>query len=171
MTKEQLPTDDHSYFSYKEHAKRELDILYPTPDETQRTEIERIIKIMEVIDGIDDFESRYARIMPYLFQQKPITPLTGADDEWTPEIEENGNHFAINKRASDVVKHNGKAFWLAGKVFSDDGGKTFHQTENSYVLIESFPFQVPFTPEHVVNPTDDEIVSLEVEIENSNQSI
>jgi hypothetical protein len=171
MTKEQLPTDDHSYFSYKDYAKRELNILYPARDETQCADISLIIGMMEVVDSIDDFESKYLRIMPYLFQQRPVTPLTGADDEWMPEVEENGHRFAINKRAFDVVRHGGKAFWLAGKVFSDDGGKTFHSTENSYVPIESFPFEVPFTPEYVVNPTDGEIESLEVEIENSNQSI
>jgi hypothetical protein len=175
MRKEQLWGDDSiakdSCFSYKDYAKRELEILYPQPDAAQRKEIEHIIKIMEIVDGIDDFISKYMRLMPCLFQQRPLTPLTGADDEWLAEAVEDGLSFTVNKRAFDVVKHNGKAFWLGGKVFSDDGGKTFRTTSDSYVPIESFPFRVPFAPEFIINPTDDEVAALETEMDNKNMSI
>jgi hypothetical protein len=145
------------FFNYKNHAKRELSLLFPFPDETQRKEIECIINMMEIVDDITNFEMRYAPLLPYLFRQKPISPLTGNNDEWLEDDVKKGLPMIVNKRASNVVKHNGKAFLLDGKLFSDDGGKTFQITEDSAVEIESFPFQVPFAPEFIINPTPDEI--------------
>lgn len=170
MDKE-LSTDKDFYFSRKNHAKRELNVLFPVRDKTQSKEIDDIIRIMEIADGIEHFETKYGRIIPYLFQLKPVTPLTGADDEWTEEVTENGEPFIVNKRALNVVKHNGQAFLLDGKVFSEDGGETFHSTDDSWVAIESFPFQVPFTPEFIVNPTADEVAALETEMETKSQTI
>jgi hypothetical protein len=173
MEKEQL-AEGCPISLYRDHAERELGILFPEHERTalQKIEIERIVNMMETLDCIDDFELKYAAVMPYLFRQIPVTPLTGEDDEWIENvIEKDGVSFAVNKRASNVVKTKEGAFLLDARVFSDDGGKTFHRTENSYVPIESFPFQVPFVSEYIVNPTNEEIVALETEAENKSQDI
>src|SRR5689334_19137122 len=50
---------------------------------------------------------------------EPLTPLTGADDEW---VEVSDGHFQ-NRRCSHVFKENGEAYDIEGKIFRyPDGG-------------------------------------------------
>jgi len=75
---------------------------------------------------------------------KPLSPLTGEDDEWN-DIEDG---LLQNKRYSAVFKDkNGIAYNIEGKVFTDDG-KTLYQCKDSRVDI-TFPYVVPDKPEYV----------------------
>lgn len=75
---------------------------------------------------------------------KPLSPLTGEDDEWVDV----GDGLLQNKRYSAVFKDkNGIAYNIEGKVFTDDG-ETWYQCKDSRVDI-TFPYVVPDKPEYV----------------------
>ena len=90
---------------------------------------------------------------------KPLTPLTGEDDEWN----EVGDGLWQNRRASDVFKdESGKAWWNRGIVFwewfeDEETGeryKTYFKNKDSAVPID-FPFAVPDEPEYREYQADD----------------
>lgn len=91
---------------------------------------------------------------------KPITPLTGADDEWQDVGEETWQ----NTRNYSVFKGNdGQAYWTEGRIFwewfsspdIDDGKpyKTYFTARGSRMNIE-FPWTQPDKPEFVFVPND-----------------
>ena len=74
---------------------------------------------------------------------KPLSPLTGEDDEWNDV----GDHLQ-NKRYSAVFKDkDGIAYDIDGKVFTDDG-KVWYTCRDSRVDV-TFPYSVPDKPEYV----------------------
>jgi len=74
---------------------------------------------------------------------KPLSPLTGEDDEWNNV----GDHFQ-NKRYSAVFKDkDGTAYNIEEKVFTDDG-EVWYTCKDSSVNI-TFPYVVPDKPEYV----------------------
>ena len=75
---------------------------------------------------------------------EPLAPLTGKEDEWN----DIGDRYQ-NKRYSSVFKDkDGKVYNSNGKIFSDDGGKTWFTNKDSFVDI-TFPYTVPDYPEKV----------------------
>lgn len=82
---------------------------------------------------------------------KPLAPLTGDDSEWV----EVGEGVFQNKRASNIFKEKGQAYWMDGIVFyewhvDDETGekfKSYYTCRESRVDIE-FPFTVPDKPEY-----------------------
>lgn len=75
---------------------------------------------------------------------KPISPLTGEDDEWTDV-----GHCLQNKRCFTVFKDkDGTAYNIEGRVFTDDGGETWYTCKDSRVDV-TFPYVVPDKPEYV----------------------
>ena len=76
---------------------------------------------------------------------KPLSPLTGEDDEWN----DTGHGLLQNKRYSAVFKDSdGTAYNIEGKVFSDDG-EIWYTNKNSRVNV-TFPYSVPDKPEYVI---------------------
>lgn len=88
-----------------------------------------------------------------LAKGKPISPLTGEDDEWI----EHPDELFQNKRCSAVFKKgkDGQAYYIYGKIFSDDGGETWYTNKDSRVYIE-FPYVVPDKPECIFVDKEDE---------------
>lgn len=93
---------------------------------------------------------------------KPISPLTGADDEW---IEVGTNQWQ-NRRNSSVFKDaDGLAYWYEGRVFwewfsspdVDDGKpfKTYFTSRDSRVNIYEFPWYQPDKPEYQFRPSEE----------------
>jgi hypothetical protein len=91
---------------------------------------------------------------------KPISPLTGADDEWMKV----GESVWQNRRNSAVFKgKDGRAYWLYGRVFwswfshpdIDDGKphKSCYTSRDSRVFIE-FPWTQPDQSEYIFEPTE-----------------
>ena len=82
---------------------------------------------------------------------KPLSPLTGEDDEWKEAL-----GMIQNKRCFSVFKEkDGKAYDTQGKIFTDDG-EIWYTNGNSHVEI-SFPYTVPDEPERVyLNGSDKE---------------
>lgn len=74
-----------------------------------------------------------------LASYKTITPLTGGDSEWC----EVSDGIFQNNRCSNIFKQegifNGQAYNIDGRVFSDDGGKTWFTCKKSCIPI-TFPY-------------------------------
>jgi hypothetical protein len=142
-----------------DYAKRELDILnLGTDDRTgegmdfhMRDHILRMVE-MFAEEGHSGFSASYAlSILKRVLAYNPLTPLTGNDDEWN----EVGHGVFQNRRASNVFKENGQAYWMDGIVFwewyEDENGekyKSYFTSRDSRVNIESFPWTMPETPEY-----------------------
>lgn len=67
---------------------------------------------------------------------EPLTPLTGADDEWM----EVGDDTFQNVRCSHVFKKNGKAYDIEGKVFREPDGGCYTSGDSRV------PVTFPYTP-------------------------
>lgn len=81
---------------------------------------------------------------------KPLSPLTGEDDEWTDV-----GHCLQNKRYFTVFKDkDGTAYNIEGKVFTDDGGETWYTCKDSSVNV-TFPYVVPDKPVRVYRNKED----------------
>jgi len=75
---------------------------------------------------------------------KPLSPLTGEDDEW----KELSDGSFQNKRYSAVFKDkDGTAYNINGKVFTDDG-EVWYGCKDSIVNV-TFPYVVPDKPEYI----------------------
>lgn len=81
---------------------------------------------------------------------KPLSPLTGEDDEWNDV----GDGTLQNKRYSAVFKNkDGRAYDVDGKVFTDDG-EVWYTCKDSFVNV-TFPYAVPDKPEYVYRNKED----------------
>ena len=92
---------------------------------------------------------------------KPLSPLTGEDDEWNNV----GESTWQNRRNSAVFKgEDGQAYWIEGRVFwewathpeIDDGKpfKSYYTSRESRVNI-TFPWTQPDQSEYVFVPTEE----------------
>ena len=137
----------------KEYGRKELERVgyFKEGDDPYNDAVANgILELLEVFDnqGHSGFTAPYtAQMFHRLAMFKPITPLTGEDDEWN----EVGTDVFQNKRYSAVFKDgkNGKAYNIEGKIFSDDGGETWFTNRNSIVYID-FPYTVPEHPEKII---------------------
>ena len=73
-----------------------------------------------------------------------LSPLTNDPSEWMEVLE----GVFQNKRCFHVFKEKEKVYTIHGKIFSDDGGKTFVTTKNSRVFFDLPAF--PPEPEKVI---------------------
>lgn len=129
-------------------AESELERLGKDEGGMQEAINKDILDIVRVFSeqGHTGFSGSYALgIIKRLLDWKPITPLTGEDDEWNDV----GTGTQQNKRCSAVFRENGEAYYIEGKVFSDDGGETWFTNRNSHVPV-SFPYRVPDKPEYII---------------------
>ena len=133
----------------KEYGRKELERIgyFKEGDDPYNDAVANaILELLEVFDnqGHSGFTAPYtAQMFHRLAMFKPVSPLTGEDDEWSAEGQ--------NKRYSAVFKDSkdGKAYNIEGKIFSDDGGDTWFTNKNSRVYID-FPYTVPDHPEKVI---------------------
>ena len=82
------------------------------------------------------------QLVDRLWAWKPLTPLTGEDDEWTDDIDPAGNKWQ-NKRYSAVFKNKetGECYDVEGRIFAEPDGIKFTCRE-SKVPVE-FPYMPP----------------------------
>lgn len=146
-----------------EWAKRELDLAgykaSDDPDDINNWMRNDVLKLLEMFceQGHSGSSAKYAiKLFETLANWKPLSPLTGADDEWM----EVGPDVWQNKRASNVFKgEDGRAYWSDGIVWwewhkdnpEDINGEPYQiyfTNRDSRVYIDSFPWTVPEKPEY-----------------------
>lgn len=129
------------------HAENELKILLEKCEDEEGREIQKVINndILEVVkifseQGHSGFSAAYAiNIISQLLKYEPVTALTGEENEWN-KVDYGPNIEYQNKRCSRVFKDSkGQAYDVEGKVFSDNGGKSWYQSKDSRVYIQ-FPY-------------------------------
>ncbi len=141
-----------------EWAKNELELAGYRADDTEegpnKWMREGVLRLLEVFceEGHSGSSAPYAiALFQRLASWKPLTPLTGADDEWN-EIAD--GEFQ-SRRASNVFKDKDGAYWSEGVVFwewfsdpeTGEKYKSYFTSRRSRVAI-TFPFTVPDEPEY-----------------------
>jgi len=138
-----------------EYAKREFKILGYIPlDQEQKNGLnkriqENILELLEVFSkqGHSGMSASYCISMfEKLALFKPLTPLTGEDDEW----EEIGDGEHQNKRDSAVFKEEHKgAYYIYAIVWQAEQGGIFTgfiELEDGALIDGHQPVTFPFTP-------------------------
>ncbi len=131
-------------------AEKELSRIEKDDEGMQNHINSQILDIVKVFSeqGHSGFSAGYAlNILKRLLAWKPITPLTGEEKEWneiTDELDQNNRCSAVFRTS----KNNSTAYFLDGKIFSDDGGKTWFTSKDSKVPV-TFPYIVPEKPERI----------------------
>ena len=152
--------------SMLEFAKSELKRLEDNcGDDEEALKMQKLITadVLQILNTFVEqqhsgFSAGYMlNILDRLLRYKPLTPLTGADDEWE-DCSQYGMQDMQNKRCTSVFKRpDGTAYWVEGKIFSEDGGKSWYTSKDSHIDIE-FPFDVPMYSENVyVEPSEEDI--------------
>lgn len=94
--------NDFNTSALREHANRELTIL-KTPDGPRSTVL-RILKLLHenLLSEADNL--RCLMVAEGLYQQFPISPLTGEDNEWKPLDPPEDGFTHVNVRCGHVFK-------------------------------------------------------------------
>ena len=114
-------------------------------------------------EGHSGFSASYAiSILTRLMDFKPLSPLTGEDDEWMEVSEHMGRKCYQNRRRSSVFKdeegvydNDGRVFW---EWYRDDTGepsKSYYTCRDSRVPV-TFPYTVPDKPIYEYRQSDAE---------------
>jgi len=150
------------------YAESELDHIGLTEEDEYNGMMRKHIlhMIKEFADeGHSGFSAQYAiDILSKLLSFKPLTPLTGEDDEWCDVSEYSGTTTYQNKRCFSVFKEgkDGEAYNIDGKVFwewykDEDGNafKSYYGCRDSRVPV-TFPYTVPEEPIYEYRQSDAE---------------
>ena len=140
------------------YAEDELDRIGMTDDGDMNGAMRKHIlhMVKEFADeGHSGFSANYAiQCLQKLLRFKPLSPLTGEDDEWTEVSQMSGYPHFQNKRCGSVFKDgkDGEAYDIDGKVFwewlEDENGekfKSYFTSRESRVPV-TFPYTVPDEP-------------------------
>ena len=142
-----------------DYAVREMDIAWPESDPMQDTIKKNVLELIDTFaaQGHSGVSGSYViSILERLLRFKPITPLTGEDDEWGEPWGDKDTQQ--NLRCSSIFRthfDNSTASDIHGKVFSDDGGKTFYSTRDSQIPVE-FPYYPQTSAEKVILKNEEE---------------
>ena len=144
------------------HAMNELDRIGMTEDSSDEMNVmmrKHILHMMNEFaeEGHSGFSASYAiSILTKLMDFKPLSPLTGEDDEWNNLVEnyESVPHWQ-NKRRSSVFKNaDGSCYDIDGKVFwewampyeeGEKPYKSYYTCRESRVPV-TFPYTVTDKP-------------------------
>lgn len=142
-----------------DYAERELDLIGMNDEEGMNGMMRKhLIHMVEEFakEGHSGFSASYAlSCLKRLLAFKPLSPLTGEEDEWTEVSEHMGHKSYQNKRYSAVFKDETGTYNIDGKVFwswftdKDTGEKfkSYYTSRDSRVYVE-FPYTVPDEPEY-----------------------
>jgi len=125
--------------SLVQYAESELDRIGMTDDGDMNGMMRKHLlhMIKEFADeGHSGFSGNYAlQCLQKLLRFKPLSPLTGEDDEWTEVTRISGYPHFQNKRCSSIFKDgkDGEAYDIDGKVFwewaKDEDDKPYKSVE------------------------------------------
>lgn len=145
--------------SLVQYAESELDRIGMTDDGDMNGMMRKHLlhMVKEFADeGHSGFSASYAlQCLKKLLNFKPLSPLTGKDDEWTDVSSISGVPHYQNKRCSSVFKDgkDGQAYDIDGKVFwewyrdeeTGEARKSYYTSRDSRVPV-TFPYTVPDEP-------------------------
>lgn len=140
-----------------EYAKAEMELAFPEKerDGMQQTACKDVLDLIQTFSdqGHSGMSGNYVlNLFNRLVRFKPISPLTGEDREWRA-LDKFGDHEnEQNVRCSSVFRtkgDNSTARDIDGRVFSEDGGKTWYSSRKSVVPV-SFPYYPLEKPEEVL---------------------
>lgn len=143
-----------------EKIKKELEAKLKNFDAEKQVEmIERQTlintKITELITLLveqakDGFNvSPSVKTLTNMLNRSYINPLTGEDDEWMEIANGVYQNMKCSRIFKDKNRFDGKPYYTEGKVFSNNGGKSFYNSDDSYVPVEFPLYELPET-EHVI---------------------
>lgn len=124
---------------------------------------ENVIELMTVLhnQGHTGFSVQWIlSLFNRLVDYKPLTELTGADEEWKDVSSYYGNKKNVqqNKRCPSIFRENNDnstAHNVEGKIFTNDGGKSWWSSNDSNVPV-TFPYANFDFPEKVyLNPKEE----------------
>lgn len=154
-----VPADFNS--SIVQYARRECELAWGSldPESPNAMDSMQAMMVNDLLDIVALFASHghsggsapYAiNLLNTLLRGEPITPLTGADDEWMEVGMEYGGKTPLyqNTRLSTVFKEDDMAYTIDGYVFSDNGGDSYFTSRYSRKMIDSFPW-TPTKTEYV----------------------
>lgn len=131
-----------------EYAKSELARIPCDEDGMQEHMNSNILEMVRLLSeqGHSGFSAGYAlSVLERLSRYKPISPLTGEDDEWREVCHGSWQ----NKRCSSVFKDSdGKARDIDAIIVSDNGGITWFFSGRFRKEV-TFPYYPPTHPEKV----------------------
>lgn len=158
--------------SLVQYAETELDRIGMSDDGDMNGLMRKhlIHMVKEFADeGHSGFSANYAmNCLKRLLSFKPLSPLTGRDDEWTEVTEMSGYPHFQNKRCGSVFKdgQTGDAYDIDGKVFWEwfKDEETGEPRKSYYTGFESrvpvtFPYIVPDEPIYEYRKSDAEPAS------------
>jgi hypothetical protein len=151
-----------------QYAENELDRIGMTDDGDMngmmRKHLLHMVKEF-ANEGHSGFSASYAlQCLKKLLNFKPLSPLTGEDEEWTDVSSISGVPHYQNKRCGSVFKNgkDGEAYDIDGKVFwewakDEDGNpfKSYYTGRDSRVPV-TFPYAVPDEPIYEYRKSDSE---------------
>ena len=123
------------------HAKKEMEIagLFSKDSDYGGMLGDAVMKMIRVFadEGHTGFSAGMAiSIFEKVARFEPLTPLTGADDEWM----EVGEGVFQNIRCSHVFKKDGDAYDIEGKIFREPDGCCYPSFDSRT------PVTFPYTP-------------------------
>lgn len=131
-----------------EYARHELELICHENEPMQQFVNKNILEIVEQFSeqGHSGSSASYTIFcLERLLRFKPLSPLTGAEDEWN----DLGHGRKQNKRCSSVFRNeNGTYNDIDAKVISEDGGLTWYSCVECHKQIE-FPYMPPTHPEKI----------------------
>ena len=133
-----------------------IEMTEDSPDEMTKSMRKHILHMMQEFanEGHSGFSASYAiSILTKLMDFKPLSPLTGEDDEWVKHDYGVNDVTYQNKRCSSVFKDgDGECYDIDGKVFwewyrNEEGEavRTYYTCRESRVPV-TFPYVVPDKP-------------------------
>lgn len=142
--------------SMMEWAKDELNLYFKEDDDYSRMVKSDVLEVLRVLCNQGHTGLSASIVMGFikrLWKWKPLTPLTGEDDEWN-EVAEG---VMQNKRCSAVFKRENGAYYLDGRCFTEPPSNDITFTTKESSIPVTFPFTVPDkTPiYHLKHRTDD----------------
>jgi len=137
--------------SFRKFAERELELIGSRVDDPEegpnKWAAENVLELIDVFEK-QGHSGASAPIILSIFNKvarwEPVTPLTGADEEWTEVGSAKCKPKWQNKRCPHVFKEsNGRAYDSEGRIFREPSGACF-TNRDSRVYIE-----FPYTPKSV----------------------
>lgn len=123
----------------KEFAKEELTRagLFDKDSDYGGMMGDAVMKMIEVFSD-EGHSGASANIAISIFEKvarfKPLTPLTGEDDEWTEVMD----GMFQNKRCPHVFKENGQAYDIEARVFREPSGACYTSRDSRVEI--TFPY-------------------------------